>query len=107
MCKTRIRPTEVASADDLEAELARIEALSLNELRARWRWMTERNAPKFLSRDLLGRIIAHDIQEQGSVGSAVKRASSSTGWRRAMTSPCGISRSGPCWYVNIKARCIR
>ena len=64
MCKTRIRPTEVASADDLEAELARIGALSLNELRAHWRWMTERNAPKFFSRDLLGRMIAHGIQEQ-------------------------------------------
>ena len=64
MCKTRMRPTEVPSADDLEAELARIWALSLNDLRARWCWMTERNAPKFLSRELLARMIAHGIQEQ-------------------------------------------
>jgi len=64
MCKTRIRPTGLPSGDDLEAELASIRALSLNELRAHWRWMTERNAPKFLSRDLLGRMIAHGIQEQ-------------------------------------------
>ena len=42
-----------------------------------------------------------------SASSAVKRASSSIGWRRAMASPCGISRSEPCWCANIKARCIR
>jgi hypothetical protein len=64
MGKTRIRPTEVPSADNLEAELTKIRALSLDEVRARWRKMTERNAPKFLSRDLLGRMIAHAIQEQ-------------------------------------------
>jgi hypothetical protein len=64
MRKTRIWPTEVPSADDLEAELSNIRALSLDELRAYWRKMTGRNAPKILARDLLFRMIAHAIQEQ-------------------------------------------
>jgi len=68
MHKTRMRPTEVLSADDLEAELAGIRELSLDTLRARWREMTERNPPKILSRDLLARMIAHRIQEQALGG---------------------------------------
>jgi hypothetical protein len=64
MRKTRMRPTEVPSVENLEAELTKIRALSLDEVRAYWRKMTQRNAPKFLSRDLLARMIAHAIQEQ-------------------------------------------
>jgi hypothetical protein len=63
-----MRPTEVPSADDLEAELAGIRELSLDTLRARWRERTERNAPKILSRELLARMIAHRIQEQALGG---------------------------------------
>ena len=64
MRKTRIRPTEIPSANVLETELSKIRALSLDEARAYWRKMTQRNAPKFLSRDLLARMIAYFIQEQ-------------------------------------------
>ena len=55
---------KVPSASDLEAELAGIRELSLDALRARWREMTQWNAPKIFSRDLLARMIAHRIQEQ-------------------------------------------
>jgi hypothetical protein len=48
----------------LDAELARIRALSIDELRDMWRSMTHRSAPKALSRDLLARLIAHRLQEQ-------------------------------------------
>jgi hypothetical protein len=64
MRKTRMRPTEVPSAENLEAELTKIWALSLDQVRAYWRKMTQRNVPKFLSRDLLARMIAHGIQAQ-------------------------------------------
>jgi len=55
---------KVPSPSDLEAELAGIRELSLGALRARWREMTQWNAPKIFSRDLLARISAHRIQEQ-------------------------------------------
>jgi len=48
----------------LEAELDRIHALSLDELRALWRGLTQKNAPRALSRDLLARMLAYRIQEQ-------------------------------------------
>jgi len=48
----------------IEAELTRIGVLSLDELRQLWRTMTQRNAPKALSRDLLARMIAYRLQEQ-------------------------------------------
>ena len=68
MRTTRIWSTKVASASDLEAELAGIRELSLDALRARWREMTQRNAPKIVSRDLLARVIANRIQEQAFGG---------------------------------------
>ena len=48
----------------LDAELARIRALGIDELRDMWRSMTHRSAPRALSRDLLARLIAHRLQEQ-------------------------------------------
>jgi Protein of unknown function (DUF2924) len=48
----------------MEAELDRIRVLSLDEARVLWREMTQHNAPKSLSRDLLARMIAYRIQEQ-------------------------------------------
>ena len=39
-------------------------ALGLDEVRALWRKMTQQNAPKALSRDLLARMIAYRVQEQ-------------------------------------------
>jgi hypothetical protein len=59
----------------LEAELDRIAALGLDEMRALWREMTQQNAPKALSRDLLARMIAYRIQEQrlGKLGRAMRK----------------------------------
>ena len=52
------------AAQTLAAELDRIAALGLDEVRALWREMTQQNAPKALSRDLLARMIAYRVQEQ-------------------------------------------
>jgi hypothetical protein len=60
----RVGKLPALPAAQMEAELACIAALSLDELRARWRTMTRQNAPKVLSRDLLARMITHRIQEQ-------------------------------------------
>jgi hypothetical protein len=68
MTRSTNRPTGTLSADSIEAELDRIRALSLDELRPCWRGMTERNAPKILSRDLLARMIAYRIQEKAFGG---------------------------------------
>jgi hypothetical protein len=62
MRKARRQPALPAAA--IEAELTRIGALSLDELRQLWRIMTRQNAPKALSRDLLARMIAYRVQEQ-------------------------------------------
>ncbi len=59
----------------LEAELDRIAALGLDEVRALWREMTQQNAPKALSRDLLARMIAYRVQEQrlGKLGRETRK----------------------------------
>jgi hypothetical protein len=64
MTRSTNRPTGTPSADSIEAELARIRLLSLDELRTCWREMTKQSAPKILSRDLLVRMIAYRIQEK-------------------------------------------
>ena len=58
------REAETLAAETLEIELARIAALSLDDLRALWLKMTGQGAPRGLSRDLIARMIAHRIQEQ-------------------------------------------
>ena len=47
----------------MEAEIAHLRALGLEELRARWRSVFSRKALPHLSRHLLFRIIAYRIQE--------------------------------------------
>ena len=49
--------------DRLGAEVAQLEALGLNELRARWRQLYETAPPPRFSRDLLRRAIAYRMQE--------------------------------------------
>src|SRR4030081_1844140 len=47
----------------LSAEIAGLESLDLNQLRARWKLLYETEAPPHLSRDLLGRAVAYRMQE--------------------------------------------
>lgn len=49
--------------NSMEAEIAHLRALGLEELRARWRSVFSRKAPPHLSRHLMFRIIAYRIQE--------------------------------------------
>src|ERR1700730_7619855 len=66
MRKTNMsRQPAVPAAEGLEAELARIGGLGLDELRALWRTMARRNPPAALSRDMLARMCANKLQEQG------------------------------------------
>jgi Protein of unknown function (DUF2924) len=69
------QPVATPAVETLEAELARIAALGLDEVRTLWREMTQRNAPKALSRDLLARMIAHRVQEQrlGKLGREMRK----------------------------------
>jgi hypothetical protein len=48
----------------LEKEIAEIQRLSLDDLRTRWRNLTGRLAPKYLSRSLLMRVLAYRLQAQ-------------------------------------------
>ena len=64
------QPVETPAAQTLEAELDRIRGLGLDEVRALWREMTQQNAPKALSRDLLARMIAYRVQEQRPITSS-------------------------------------
>ncbi|WP_082767099.1 DUF2924 domain-containing protein [Bosea sp. PAMC 26642] len=48
----------------LADEVAGLAALSFDELRARYRRLYRRAAPAGLSRDLIGRLVAHRLQEQ-------------------------------------------
>jgi hypothetical protein len=58
------RPARKPAAIDLEAELARIAAMNVNELRSLWREREGREAPRGFSKDLLARAIAYAIQEE-------------------------------------------
>jgi hypothetical protein len=69
------REAETLAAETLQIELARIAALSFDDLRALWLKMTGQGAPRALSRDLLARMIAHRIQEQrlGKLGREMRQ----------------------------------
>ena len=69
------RQAETLAAETLETELARIAALSLDDVRALWLKMTGQGAPRALSRDLIARMIAHRIQEQrlGKLGREMRQ----------------------------------
>jgi Protein of unknown function (DUF2924) len=73
--RTERQPAEPPAAETIEAELARIGGLSLDELRVLWRSMTRQNPPRALSRDLLARMIAYRIQEQrlGKLAQATRK----------------------------------
>ena len=53
-----------AAAADLDAELARLATLNVEELRALWRDRTGRRPPETLSKDLLARALARGLQEE-------------------------------------------
>jgi hypothetical protein len=69
------QPVATPAAQTLEAKLVHIAALDLDEARTLWREMTQQNAPRALSRDLLARMIAYRIQEQrlGKLGRAMRK----------------------------------
>lgn len=48
----------------LTDEVATLATLSVDELRARYRRLYRRAAPAGMSRDLIGRLVAHRLQEQ-------------------------------------------
>jgi hypothetical protein len=58
------QPAKKPAAIDLEAELARIAAMNINELRSLWREREGREAPRGFSKDLTARAIAYAIQEE-------------------------------------------
>jgi hypothetical protein len=60
---------------DIAAELVRLEALTLFELKGEWRRLHRTTPPKRLSRDLLMRGITHKIQERrlGGLSSSILR----------------------------------
>jgi hypothetical protein len=53
-----------SAAADLDAELIRIAALSIDELREVWRNIRKQDPPASLSKDLIARALAHRIQEE-------------------------------------------
>jgi hypothetical protein len=69
------RQAATPAAETLEAELDRIAALGLDDVRSLWLKMMGRVAPRALSRDLIARMIAHHVQEQrlGRLGRELRR----------------------------------
>jgi hypothetical protein len=61
--------------EQLSAEIAGLESLDLNQLRAQWKRLYETEAPPHLSRDLLRRAVAYRIQENvlGGLKPATRR----------------------------------
>jgi hypothetical protein len=69
------RQAATPAAETLEAELERIAALGLDDLRSHWLKTTQQSAPRAFSRDMLSRMIAHRIQEQrlGKLGRELRQ----------------------------------
>ena len=63
------------SPADLEQELARIAAMSIDSLRALWRDRRGGPPPSALSKDLLARAIGHDVQKEylGDLDASTRR----------------------------------
>src|SRR5271170_5422087 len=53
-----------SAAVDLDTELLRIAAISIDALRSLWRHRRGRDAPSALSKDLIARAVAHWLQEE-------------------------------------------
>ena len=62
----RSRKAQPASlpAAELEAEVARIAALGIDQLRAEWQVIFRTSTPSALSKDLIARTLAHRLQEK-------------------------------------------
>ncbi|WP_018409670.1 DUF2924 domain-containing protein [Methylocystis rosea] len=60
----------IAPADDIEAEIARVGAMNVTELRMRWREVFGCDPSPTFSKDLLARAIAYHIQERAYGGLA-------------------------------------
>jgi hypothetical protein len=71
----RKQPAKAPAASDLEAELARIAGMNINELRSLWREREGREAPRGFSKDLLARALAYAVQEEqlGGLSKELKR----------------------------------
>jgi hypothetical protein len=52
----------------IEAEIVRVRSLGIDALRKRWRMTFGASPPKALSKDIIGRMIAHRIQEEAFGG---------------------------------------
>jgi hypothetical protein len=61
--------------EKLSAEIASLESLDLNQLRAQWKLLYEIEAPPHLSRDWLRRAVAYRVQENalGGLNPATRR----------------------------------
>jgi hypothetical protein len=73
--KSQKQPAKVPAAINLEAELARIAGMNINELRSLWREREGREAPSGFSKDLIARALAYAIQEEqlGGLSKELKR----------------------------------
>jgi hypothetical protein len=72
------RPRQAADAVDVDAELADLATMSVDDLRSRWRVQTGKPAPAGFSKDLIARALAYRLQEQhlGGLDARDRRAMS-------------------------------
>src|SRR6202158_2444920 len=70
-----MRKVSDKAREKLSAEIAGLESLDLNQLRARWKLLYETEAPPHLSRDWLRRAVAYRMQENvlGGLKPATRR----------------------------------
>ncbi|MDP3555141.1 DUF2924 domain-containing protein [Methylocystis sp.] len=61
---SRRRPAGLPDAPDINAELTRIAAMNIEELREMWREKRKHKPPAALTKDLMARALAHWLQEE-------------------------------------------
>ena len=91
----------------IEAEIDRIRSLGVAALRARWRSLFGAPPPDGLTKDLIARMIAYQIQE-GAFGGLDRQSSSLwTDWRAAGMpdrNRSGVSKPEPSLFASMVAR---
>ena len=86
----------------IAAEIDRIRSLPLDALRGRWRGEFGRKPPAGLSKDMLGRMIAWQIQER-AFGGLDREALTFLDSLARQIRPVASSNPARCWFASIRA----
>ena len=93
---TKRRPARTPAAVDLDAALAGVAAMTIDELRGLWRERRGEEPPPAFSKDLIARALAYWLQEEclGGLKPRLRKLLAASSCRRRAASPASEGRFG-------------